>query len=413
MDDRRRGRQILVYIAFAALLVLGILNFDKLLTVLGMLWRIALPLIIGLVIAYILNIVMRLPEKIYFPKSSHPLVQKTRKPVCLLLAILLILGILAFVVAMVVPELEKAIGVITASLPDAFGGLKEWFATHDGMFPEIAEFVGAMEMDFSSISKKVLDFAGSGIGGVLDSTFSIIGSVTTGVVDGFVAIVFALYTVLSKERLKAQAGMLLRRYVQPRRVKRIRHIAAVAHDTFTNFIVGQCTEAVILGVLCALGMMLFRFPYALMVGTLVGVTALIPLLGAYLGAGVGAFVIMTVNPMQALGFLAFILILQQLEGNLIYPRTVGASIGLPGMWVMAAITIGGGLGGVAGMLMGVPTAATLYKLLAEDVHTGPQETDEDEPIWPEEVPEQEKKAPAVEAKRSDKPANRNVRRGRK
>src|SRR5699024_8175623 len=144
-------------------------------------------------------------------------------------------------------------------------------------------------------------------------------------------------------------------------------VLKTAHDTFTKFIVGQCTEAVILGTLCTIGMLLFRFPYATMIGTLIGATALLPVVGAYLGAAVGAFMIFTIDPLKALGFLIFIAILQQLEGNLIYPRVVGSSVGLPGIWVLAAVTVGGGLGGIIGMLLAVPVTATLYKLLQKDV----------------------------------------------
>lgn len=144
-------------------------------------------------------------------------------------------------------------------------------------------------------------------------------------------------------------------------------VISTAHDTFTRFIIGQCTEAVILGALCTVGMSIFRFPYASMIGTLIGATALLPVVGAYLGAFVGAFMISTVNPIQALGFLVFIVVLQQLEGNLIYPRVVGSSVGLPGIWVLAAVTIGGGLNGVVGMLLAVPITATIYKLLQRDV----------------------------------------------
>ncbi len=144
-------------------------------------------------------------------------------------------------------------------------------------------------------------------------------------------------------------------------------VLKTAHNTFTKFIVGQCTEAVILGSLCTVGMFILRFPYASMIGTLVGATALLPVVGAYLGAGVGAFMILTVNPLRAVGFLVFIIILQQIEGNLIYPRVVGSSVGLPGIWVLAAVTMGGGIGGIAGMLLAVPVTATLYKLLGKDV----------------------------------------------
>ena len=181
--------------------------------------------------------------------------------------------------------------------------------------------------------------------------------------------------------LAAQTNLV--RQLQERTVKRIARIIRTADETFSSFIIGQCTEAVILGTLCSVGMLIFDFPYAVMIGSFIGVTALIPVVGAYLGAGVGAFMILTVDPLKAVLFLIFIVVLQQLEGNLIYPRVVGSSIGLPGMWVLAAVTVGGGLMGIGGMLFGVPLTATLYKLFRSDVNRRNEKKDR----WKERAPE--------------------------
>ena len=216
--------------------------------------------------------------------------------------------------------------------------------------------------------EKVMEVARSGIGGILNSTISVVGSVVGGVVNFFIGLIFGVYILVSKERLSSQAKRILRAYLKEKTVKEIARIIRTADDTFSSFIIGQCTEAVILGTLCAVGMLIFDFPYAVMIGSFIGVTALIPIVGAYLGAGLGAFMILTVDPLKALLFLVFIVILQQLEGNLIYPRVVGSSIGLPGMWVLAAVTVGGGLMGIGGMLLGVPLTATAYKLLRSDVN---------------------------------------------
>ena len=185
---------------------------------------------------------------------------------------------------------------------------------------------------------------------------------------GVIAIIFAVYLLFNKERLLNQVERVFEAYIKVGNKLWFRHVAETANRSFSRFIVGQCTEAVILGLLCIIGMKIFRFPYAVMTGTVVGVTALIPIIGAFLGAIIGAFMIFTVDPMQALLFLIFLIILMQIEGNLIYPRVVGNSIGLPGMWVLAAVTIGGGLWGVTGMLFGVPAAATIYKLMRESVN---------------------------------------------
>jgi len=186
-------------------------------------------------------------------------------------------------------------------------------------------------------------------------------------VTTLLSFIFTLYLLGGRDRLGAQCRRLMRTYLRPGWNERIMHVLSVLNDSFHRYIVGQCTEALILGALCTLGMMLLRLPYATMIGALVAFTALIPVAGAYIGAGVGAFMILTVSPMQALVFLIFLVILQQLEGNIVYPRVVGASIGLPGIWVLTAVTLGGSLLGIGGMLLAVPLGAAAYRLVREDV----------------------------------------------
>ena len=195
----------------------------------------------------------------------------------------------------------------------------------------------------------------------------LLSSVFSTVVTLLVGVVFSIYLLIGKEKLGGQFQKLFAKYLPEKVIKKFYYVADILNQSFHSFIVGQCTEAVILGLLCMGGMFLLRLPYAAMIGCLVGFTALIPIAGAYIGAIVGAFMIFTVSPVKAIIFIAYLVILQQLEGNLIYPRVVGSSIGLPGVWVLAAVTIGGGVMGVSGMLLGVPIAATVYQLLKNDV----------------------------------------------
>ena len=203
----------------------------------------------------------------------------------------------------------------------------------------------------------------SGVGG----TVSLVAGAASSIANLLIALVFAGYLLLGKERLAGQLGRVAHAYLSPEWEARVRYVVSVFDQTFHRFIVGQCLEAVVLGTLCALGMALLGFPYAVMTGTVVGATALIPVVGAYIGGAVGFLLVLTDSPVQALLFVVFLVVLQQLEGDLIYPRVVGSSIGLPGVWVLAAVTVGGGVGGILGMLLGVPTAASLYRLLAHDV----------------------------------------------
>ena len=216
---------------------------------------------------------------------------------------------------------------------------------------------------------KAVNLVINGVGSVLGATVSVVSTTVGQVITLFLGLVFSAYLLLSKEKLSSQFQRLMRGYLGEKTTRKILHFVRTLDTSFHSYIVGQCTEALILGSLCILGMLLFRFPYAVMIGTLVGFTALIPIAGAYIGAVVGAFMIFTVSPVKALLFLVFLVVLQQLEGNLIFPRVVGQSIGLPGLWVLAAVTVGGGVAGIPGMLIGVPLTATFYRLIRADINS--------------------------------------------
>ena len=360
-------RPIIGYILLIAALILGIQNITVVVTVLQTVVGVLQPLILGAVIAYILNILMKKLEKIYFPKSKNSLINKTKRMVCIILSLLLVIGILGLVMGLVLPELAGAFAVIAESVPVYYEKLVAWLMTYSDKFPVIEEYINGLQLDWSQITKNLVMYATSGVGGIFNSAISVVSVVVGGIVNFVIALIFAIYLLAGKEKLSAQLKRVLAAYLSEKKRAQLAQMVAVADNTFSSFIVGQCTEAVILGSLCTIGMWILRFPYAPMTGAFIGVTALIPVAGAYLGAGVGAFMIMTVDPMKALLFLVFIVCLQQLEGNLIYPKVVGSSVGLPALWVLAAVTVGGGINGIFGMLLGVPIAATLYKLIGMDV----------------------------------------------
>ena len=360
-------RPIIGYILLIAALILGIQNITVVVTVLQTVAGVLQPLILGAVIAYILNILMKKLEKIYFPKSKNRLINKTKRMVCIILSLLLVIGILGLVMGLVLPELVGAFAVIAESVPVYYEKLVAWLMTYSDKFPVIEEYINGLQLDWSQITKNLVMYATSGVGGIFNSAISVVSVVVGGIVNFVIALIFAIYLLAGKEKLSAQLKRVLAAYLSEKKRAQLAQMVAVADNTFSSFIVGQCTEAVILGSLCTIGMWILRFPYAPMTGAFIGVTALIPVAGAYLGAGVGAFMIMTVDPMKALLFLIFIVCLQQLEGNLIYPKVVGSSVGLPALWVLAAVTVGGGINGIFGMLLGVPIAATLYKLIGMDV----------------------------------------------
>ncbi len=325
----------------------------------------ASPLLIGCAVAYIINILMAFYEKHYFPRSGRPLVCKSRRPVCLLAAFVTLVAMIALVIVLIVPQLTACVQLLLAELPNALRTLVSWLERLNILPEDIVSFLE--EIDWKSRINQIVSLLTSGISNVLGAAVGVLSSVFSGVVSALLSLIFAVYLLLGRDRLARQCDRLLKRYLRESWYARLRYVTDILNDCFHRYIVGQCTEAVILGLLCALGMWILRLPYAAMIGALIAFTALIPVAGAYIGGAVGAFMILTVSPVKAVIFVVFLVILQQVEGNLIYPRVVGSSMGLPGIWVLAAVTIGGGMLGIAGMLLGVPLAAAVYRILKNDL----------------------------------------------
>lgn len=374
MDQKKIDHMIIRYLLLTALVVLVVRYFEHIIGFARLFLGVLTPLLFGAVIAYVLNLVMKVAERFYFPETKNSKVIKSRRPVSIILSFLLVVAAISLIISMVVPELVNAFQVIFSELPGFLEKLESFVldATENnpGLHSWIMDSLKDIswdEIDWAKTAETFLGYASAGVSGILTSAVSIFTTVAGGVVELFIALIFSVYLLANKETLADQAQRILQAYLSEKRVAQIDYVLETANNAFSGFIEGQCVEAVVLGSLCAIGMWILRLPYAPMIGALVGVTALIPIVGAYIGAAVGAFMILTVNPVQAIVFLIYLLVLQQLEGNLIYPKVVGASIGLPGMWVLAAITLGGGLAGIPGMLLGVPTAATLYRLLSNDV----------------------------------------------
>lgn len=326
----------------------------------------AAPLLIGCVMAYVINILMNFYEKLYDRIFKVDVAKKVKRIVCIIFAFLSLGGIIVFVVNMILPELINCIASFIRMIPAAVTWVIEYIG--EEQLHEYFPFLQA-GFDFSSISAQIENLIKSllnGVGGAVGSLVVALSSVFSVVVSVVIGLIFSLYVLIDKERLCAQCRRIIRTYL-PKKAERIFYVTRVLNESFHNFIVGQVTEAVILGLLCIVGMTIFQFPYAVMVGVFIGFTALIPIAGAYIGAAVGAVLMLTTDPLLAIEFLVFIIILQQLEGNLIYPRVVGSSIGLPGIWVLTAVTVGGGVLGIGGMLLAVPLAAAGYRLLREDL----------------------------------------------
>ena len=355
-----------LFIGSAFILYLGIHYWQRLADLAQLVLGASVPLLVGCGIAYVVNILMRCYENLCPERKTPTALRSLRRPACMLAAFLTLCAIVALVVGLVLPQLTDAVKVIVAAFPGFMDKVLE-IADEYGLLSD--EILAPLEnIDWQNTLSQIFDVVKSGIGNVMDVVVHTVSSVFSGLVTALVALIFSIYLLSGKEQLGAQFHRVASHYLPSRWYETMRYLLWVVDHCFHRYIVGQCIEAVILGTLCAIGMALLKLPYATMIGALIAFTALIPVAGAYIGAGVGAFMILTVDPVKALIFLVFLVILQQLEGNLIYPRVVGSSMGLPGIWVLAAVTVGGGLMGIAGMLLGVPLAAAAYRILRDDVN---------------------------------------------
>lgn len=368
---KRIETKTIVKIAAAVFILFLAINYwSNISGIIGKILSAAMPLLIGCVVAYPLNILMSFYECHFFVRSKKPFLHKARTPLCLLLAILTLLAIIALVTALVVPQLVSCAKLLAAEVPGAVETLFDYIQKKDILSSDMIDKLASI--DWQSKMQQILSTVFSGISNIANLVIATVTSVVSGIATAFVAIIFSVYLLVGKQRLASQCRRIMRRYISEEKCVKINHVLEVINNSFHRFIVGQCTEAVILGVLCALGMLIFRLPYAPMIGAVIAFTALIPIVGAFIGGAVGVFLIAMESPMQALIFVVFLIVLQQLEGNLIYPRVVGSSIGLPGIWVLAAVTVGGGVFGIFGMLLAVPLAASAYRLLREHINMKPE-----------------------------------------
>ena len=326
----------------------------------------ASPIFAGLIMAYAINILMTFYERHFFKKSTKKGVIKLRRPLCLTGAVITLAGIIALVLCLVIPQLAECVKMVIDYVPTAIDMLVKKLETFDVVPDDIINSLSSI--DWKSKIGELTTTISSGVGNIIGVAFAAVSSVFSVASTIVIGFIFALYLLLDKDRLTAQLRLVIEKFLPERVVEKGNHILGIANDCFHKFIVGQCTEAVILGSLCMVGMLVLRLPYAPMIGALVAFTALIPIVGAFIGAGVGAFLILMVSPSKAVIFLVFIIVLQQIEGNLIYPRVVGSSMGLPGIWVLAAVTVGGGVMGIPGMMIGVPLMAVIYKLVKENIN---------------------------------------------
>ena len=317
------------------------------------------PFLAGGAIAFVLNVPMRAIEA-HLPSGKRW--KRLRRPLALILTLAAMTGVVTLAVCVVSPGIGGAVRSITSQLPAAIQRMQAQLAELEAWLPQLENLASDLQFDWKALSEKAVSLARDWGGGLVSSGGVLIGGVVSGVSTFVIGLIFSFYVLLQKERLARQGRQVLYALFPESWADKALEVLRLSGRTFSSFLSGQCVEAVILGALFVAAMTVFRMPYALLVGVLIALTALIPVVGAFIGCVVGALLIAVTNPWQAAGFVVLFLVIQQIEGNLIYPHVVGSSVGLPSIWVLAAVTLGGKLMGVAGMLFFIPLCSVLYAL---------------------------------------------------
>ena len=363
-------KKIRELIVFTALLVVALWKFDVVLGVLKTIWDIIFPFVLGGAIAFLTNVPMSFLEKKIFEnvKKKNKIVRKLKRPISLILTIVLVVGVIALVMFGVIPQLTRTMGTLVTSINDFIPQMQSWIGEFFHNNQEIMNLVDQIEFDPDQAIKWGISLLGNGAGNMMNTTMSAVGSIVSGVATFFIAFSFACYILFQKEKLHVQIRKVFFAFLPRQKADTFLKVCSLTYRTFANFLAGQCLEAVILGSMFVVTLSILKMPYALLIGILIAFTALIPIFGAFIGCAVGSFLIFMVNPQQAILFVIVFLVLQQIEGNLIYPHVVGESVGLPSIWVLAAVTIGGNLMGIVGMLVFIPLLSVLYTIFREFVY---------------------------------------------
>ena len=398
--NRKNVRKILLIITFTVLLLVGLQNFTSVIAFFSWIFGLISPFFMGLCIAFILNVPMRFFETNLFPaegwagrfrkkkqaagetpmraalRNAGPdtssrgwkVKEKLKRPVSMVLALAAVTGVIIVVLFLILPELGRTLMSLADQIPAFLTSVQNLLAELVEKYPDLYQEVMAIQLDWQKIGADAVAFLQSWASSVLSSTVSVATSVVSGVINFMLGLFFALYVLMQKEKLGRQTRRVLYAFLPEKWADRFLKVGKLSNQTFSNFLSGQCFEAVILGTLFFISMSIFRFPYALMISVLVAFTALIPVFGAFIGCFIGAFLILMVNPIQAVWFVVMFIIIQQIEGNLIYPHVVGNSVGLPSLWVLVAVTIGGSIMGIVGMLAFIPLCSVFYALFRQTVY---------------------------------------------
>ena len=371
-------RQIRNLILFAAVVVLCVMYSGQIVRWIFLGIDILEPFAVGGMIAFVLNLPMKFVEERLLGRWKGKAADKLRRPLSLLAAIVFVAVLIVVVVMAVLPQLGRTINDLGQKIPEFFQQVVAWLGDFERQYPQLGQYLGpfldsgeSLEQSWASMDQlaaRLMDFLKEGGVSVITTTIGVASGIIGTFVKGIISFIFALYILAAKEKLADQGKRILHAFAPEKVEKGTLSLCSLLYRNFSHFITGQCVEAVIIGTIFVITMSLFRMPYAVMIGVLIAFTALIPVVGAFIGCILGAFLILVDAPEMAFWFVVLFLIIQQIEGNLIYPRVVGESVGLPAIWVLAAVSVGGSLFGFAGMLVFIPLVSTGYMLLRDEVN---------------------------------------------
>ena len=363
-------KKIRELIIFTALLAAALWKFEVVIDVLKTIWGIIFPFALGGAIAFVINVPMSFLEKMIFGKikAGKKKNKKLARPVSLLLTMILAVGVVVLVMFGVIPQLTRTMGTLMMSIADFIPQMQGWIRDFSHNNQDIMNYVNQIQFQPDQAIQWGISILGSGAGNMMSTTMSAVSSIVSGLATFFIAFSFACYILFQKEQLHIQIRKVCFAFLSKQKANALLKICSLIYRTFANFLTGQCVEAVILGTMFFVALTVIRLPYALLIGVLIAFTALIPIFGAFVGLAVGVFLMLMVNPMDALIFTITFFVLQQIEGNLIYPYVVGNSVGLPSIWVLVAVTVGGSMMGIVGMLIFIPTVSVIYTLFREWVY---------------------------------------------
>ena len=373
--DRKNVRTILLIIAFAVLLYTAAQNLASVYGAVRTVWRVFGVVITGLAMAFVLNVPLKLFEnRVFYGMSEdrRPLVRKLRRPVSLVFALVVSLGLIGILIAVVLPQLTATVAEVAARLPEYIGSAVNWLNDFLAGFGIEIESLKNFTVDWEKVFSELTTYLKEGSANVdgssvVDTVTGVGTSVVSTVMNTFLGLVVAVYILAQKERIGRFTRRCIDAFLPQKAASGLARIASMASETFSNFVAGQLADSCILGILCYICMRIFRFPYPEVISVVIGVTSLVPMVGSFIGEVIGALLILIVSPLKALLFVVMVLAIQQVDGAFIYPRIVGRSVGLPGVAVFCAVIVGGNVAGVIGAMIGVPVCALVYALLREAV----------------------------------------------